>query len=160
MAAARFVVIDAPPLGSAITTVARTPGRLVQSVAESSFDTWIKFYQPDENTPNSAISYYTKGAVVAFLLDARIRHVGNAFAPADHAGDLLDQQLAFPVEPEDAAGLIRSIWPACLAKMRLTPSPSRMSPRRMCSVPTYSWCRRAASSRAIWRTLRTRSVKL
>src|SRR5467141_1961815 len=41
-----------------------------------------------------------------------------------------------------------------------TPSPSRISPNRMCSVPTYSWCSRAASSRAICRTLRTRSVKL
>src|SRR5713226_5495017 len=41
-----------------------------------------------------------------------------------------------------------------------TPSPSRIRPNKMCSVPTYSWCRRAASSRAICRTLRTRSVKL
>src|SRR5881396_588256 len=41
-----------------------------------------------------------------------------------------------------------------------TPSPSRIRPSRMCSVPTYSWCSRAASSRAICRTLRTRSVKL
>src|SRR5437879_10335528 len=41
-----------------------------------------------------------------------------------------------------------------------TPSPSRISPSRMCSVPTYSWCSRAASSRAICSTLRTRSVKL
>lgn len=50
-----------------------TPGRLVQSLSMSSFDTWIKFYRPDENSVNSAISYYTKGAVVAFLLDAKIR---------------------------------------------------------------------------------------
>jgi predicted metalloprotease with PDZ domain len=39
----------------------------------SSFDTWIKFYRPDENSVNTAISYYTKGAVAAFLLDARVR---------------------------------------------------------------------------------------
>jgi predicted metalloprotease with PDZ domain len=50
-----------------------TPGRLVQSLAMSSFDTWIKFYRPDENTVNTAISYYEKGAVVGFLLDAEIR---------------------------------------------------------------------------------------
>ncbi len=50
-----------------------TPGRLVQSLSMSSFDTWIKFYKPDENTVNTAISYYAKGAVVAFLLDAKIR---------------------------------------------------------------------------------------
>src|SRR5262249_6641870 len=39
----------------------------------ASFDAWIKFYRPDENTSNSSISYYTKGAVIAFLLDAKIR---------------------------------------------------------------------------------------
>ncbi len=50
-----------------------TPGRLVQPLEASSFDAWIKFYRRDENTPNSGISYYVKGAVVAFLLDARIR---------------------------------------------------------------------------------------
>lgn len=50
-----------------------TPGRLVQSLSMSSFDTWIKFYRPDENTTNTAISYYTKGSVVGFLLDARVR---------------------------------------------------------------------------------------
>ncbi len=50
-----------------------TPGRLVQPLESASFDTWIKFYRRDENTPNTAISYYTKGAVVAFLLDAEIR---------------------------------------------------------------------------------------
>ena len=56
-----------------VRTAQRTPGRRVQTLEAASFDTWIKYYQPDENTPNSAISYYTKGAVVAFLLDARIR---------------------------------------------------------------------------------------
>jgi len=50
-----------------------TPGRLVESLSLSSFDTWIKFYHPDENSGNTAISYYTKGAVAGFLLDARVR---------------------------------------------------------------------------------------
>ena len=50
-----------------------TPGRLVQPLEASSFDAWIKFYRRDENTPNTGISYYVKGAVVAFLLDAKIR---------------------------------------------------------------------------------------
>jgi len=50
-----------------------TPGRLVQSLSMSSFDTWIKFYRPDENSVNTAISYYTKGAVAGFLLDAHVR---------------------------------------------------------------------------------------
>jgi predicted metalloprotease with PDZ domain len=42
-------------------------------MTQASLDAWIKLYRPDENTPNTAISYYTKGAVVAFLLDAKIR---------------------------------------------------------------------------------------
>ena len=50
-----------------------TPGRLVQSLSMSSFGTWIKFYRPDQNSINTSISYYTKGAVAAFLLDARVR---------------------------------------------------------------------------------------
>lgn len=49
------------------------PGRLTQSLADSSFDTWIKLYRPDANSPNSTISYYTKGGLVACLLDLEIR---------------------------------------------------------------------------------------
>ena len=45
----------------------------MQPLEAASFDAWIKLYRPDENTPNTAISYYTKGAVVGFLLDAKIR---------------------------------------------------------------------------------------
>ena len=50
-----------------------TPGRAVQSAELASRDAWIKYYRPDENSPNTSISYYTKGAVLGFLLDARIR---------------------------------------------------------------------------------------
>lgn len=51
----------------------RGPGRHVRSLEDASFDAWIKFYRPDENSVNSTVSYYGKGAVVAWLLDARIR---------------------------------------------------------------------------------------
>ena len=47
----------------------QTPGRVHQSVAESSFDAWIKLYRNDENTGNAGISYYNKGALVALCLD-------------------------------------------------------------------------------------------
>jgi predicted metalloprotease with PDZ domain len=53
----------------------RNPGRLVQSVAESSFDTWTKFYKQDENAPNAIVSYYAKGALIALALDLTIRRV-------------------------------------------------------------------------------------
>jgi predicted metalloprotease with PDZ domain len=63
-------------LGRAITSVLRVPGRQVQSVAEASFDAWIKHYRPDENTPNAGISYYAKGALVGLALDLRLRRGG------------------------------------------------------------------------------------
>ncbi len=56
-----------------VNGVRATPGRHVQSVAESSFDAWVKYYRSDENTPNSTVSYYTKGALIALLLDLRLR---------------------------------------------------------------------------------------
>jgi predicted metalloprotease with PDZ domain len=60
-------------MSDAIRQLQSTPGRLVQPVETSSFDTWIKHYRPDENTANTAISYYTKGEVLGFVLDAKIR---------------------------------------------------------------------------------------
>ncbi len=49
------------------------PGRALQSLEQSSFDAWIKHYRPDENSENSSISYYLKGALVAMMLDLEIR---------------------------------------------------------------------------------------
>lgn len=60
-------------LSDDIRKLQTTPGRLVQSAEESSWDAWIRLYRPDENSVNTTISYYTKGAIVAWLLDARIR---------------------------------------------------------------------------------------
>ena len=54
-------------------SVLRTPGRFKQSVADSSFDAWTKYYQIDENTPNAVVSYYAKGALIALGLDLIIR---------------------------------------------------------------------------------------
>src|SRR6266566_208835 len=50
-----------------------TPGRLVMSAEESSFDTWIKYYRQDENSINSQVDYYDKGAILGLLLDLEIR---------------------------------------------------------------------------------------
>ena len=61
-------------LSSHIEVVQSAPGRLVQSAELASFDAWIKYYRPDENSPNVSISYYEKGLVIAFLLDAKIRN--------------------------------------------------------------------------------------
>jgi predicted metalloprotease with PDZ domain len=61
----------------------RTPGRLRQSLEESSFDAWIEYYRPDENTVNTAISYYDKGALVGLLLDLEIRRRSNGARSLD-----------------------------------------------------------------------------
>lgn len=60
-------------LAKTISNVQRGPGRRTQSVAESSFDAWIKFYRQDENAPNAVVSYYAKGSLVALALDLTIR---------------------------------------------------------------------------------------
>ena len=57
----------------AMRAMQNTPGRLVQSVEESSFDSWIKYYRQDENSVNSQVSYYEKGALLGLLLDLEIR---------------------------------------------------------------------------------------
>lgn len=61
----------------AIENLQKTPGRLVQSAEESSFDAWIKYYRQDENSVNSQISYYDKGAILGLLLDLEIRKRSN-----------------------------------------------------------------------------------
>ncbi|MFA7669221.1 MAG: PDZ domain-containing protein [Burkholderiaceae bacterium] len=61
-------------LAKTISMVHRGAGRLKQSVAESSFDTWTRFYKQDENSPNALVSYYSKGSLVAAGLDLAIRN--------------------------------------------------------------------------------------
>ncbi len=60
-------------LGRSITSHLRAPGRRRQTLADSSFDAWTKYYRPDENTPNAVVSYYVKGSLVALCLDLLIR---------------------------------------------------------------------------------------
>lgn len=60
-------------LSGQIEALQTTPGRLVQPVADASWDAWIKYYRRNENSANTTVSYYTKGAVIGFLLDARVR---------------------------------------------------------------------------------------
>jgi predicted metalloprotease with PDZ domain len=60
-------------LGKTVAQVLQTPGRHVQTVAQASFDAWVKYYRQDENTPNATVSYYTKGALVALCMDLKLR---------------------------------------------------------------------------------------
>jgi predicted metalloprotease with PDZ domain len=66
-------------LAETITRFMRGAGRLKQTLEESSFDAWTKFYKQDENGPNAIVSYYNKGALFALVLDLHIRlHTAGA----------------------------------------------------------------------------------
>ena len=64
-------------LNKTINQVMQTPGTQVQSVAQASFDAWVKYYRQDENTANATVSYYTKGALVALCFDLTLRREGH-----------------------------------------------------------------------------------
>jgi predicted metalloprotease with PDZ domain len=71
-------------LAKPINGVLRGSGRLKQSVAESSFDAWTKYYRQDENSPNAIVSYYAKGSLVALALDLTIRSETKGKKTLDH----------------------------------------------------------------------------
>ncbi|MEW8273791.1 MAG: PDZ domain-containing protein [Candidatus Thiodiazotropha taylori] len=64
-------------LAETVTRVMRGSGRFKQTLEESSFDVWTKFYKQDENAPNAIVSYYAKGTLFALLLDLTIRLQSN-----------------------------------------------------------------------------------
>jgi predicted metalloprotease with PDZ domain len=90
-------------LNKAISQVQQTPGRHVQTVAQASYDAWVKYYRQDENTLNATVSYYTKGSLVALCLDLSLRKSGHTLddvmrglykrckAGPMHEQDLLDE---------------------------------------------------------------------
>jgi predicted metalloprotease with PDZ domain len=59
---------------SNINSTTNRPGDAIQSAADASFDAWIKYYRPNENSANATVDYYTKGASLAMLLDLEILH--------------------------------------------------------------------------------------
>jgi len=65
-------------LGESLTALARLPGALKMSLEEASYLAWVKHYRPDENSGNSAISYYLKGELVALALDLALRRGGRS----------------------------------------------------------------------------------
>ncbi|QNL50091.1 M61 family metallopeptidase [Olivibacter sp. SDN3] len=64
-------------LADDVSAVENRPGNHIQSLSESSFDAWIKYYRPDENSVNSVVSYYNKGALMAMMMDVKILHATN-----------------------------------------------------------------------------------
>jgi predicted metalloprotease with PDZ domain len=82
-------------LGEELTSLQRQPGAGKMSLEEASFTAWVKYYRPDENTVNSAVSYYQKGELVALALDLTLRRAGSS----------LDALLRTLIERHAARGL-------------------------------------------------------
>ncbi len=102
-------------LAKTVTGVLGTPGRQVQSVAQSSFDAWVKYYRGDENTPNATISYYTKGALVALALDLSLRAEGKGNLD-DVMRHLWRASAGGPISEADIAAALQAVSGRSFAK--------------------------------------------
>ena len=71
-------------LGETVTRVLRGAGRLRQSVEDSSFDAWTKFYKQDANASNAIVSYYAKGSLIALALDLKLRSESDGNVSLDN----------------------------------------------------------------------------
>ena len=91
-----------------VNNVLGTPGRRVQSVAQASFDAWVKYYRPDENTLNATVSYYTKGSLVALLLDLTLRREGRGTLDAVMRG-LWSRSGGGPITEADIAEVLQAV---------------------------------------------------
>jgi predicted metalloprotease with PDZ domain len=85
-------------LGQALTALERTPGARKTSAEEASFLAWVKLYRQDENSVNSAVSYYLKGELVCLALDLELRRAGSSL---DAVLRRLYAQYAMGTEKED-----------------------------------------------------------
>ena len=84
-------------LAQTLTKVLRTPGSFVQTLADASFDAWIKFYQPNENSPNTQASYYLKGSLVALAFDLTLRSTTQNEKSLDKIMNMLWQKYGKPL---------------------------------------------------------------
>jgi len=103
-------------LAANASSVLATPGRLRQSLAQSSFDTWVKYYRPDENSPNSGISYYSKGALVALALDLSLREAAKPSSLDAVMCDLWRRSAGGPVAEADILAAVAERGGAALAE--------------------------------------------
>jgi predicted metalloprotease with PDZ domain len=95
-------------IGTTLAGVQALPGRKVQSVAQSSFDAWVKYYRADENTPNATVSYYTKGSLVALALDLSLR-AAKSGSLDELMRRLWARSSGGPVSEDDIAGELRAM---------------------------------------------------
>jgi predicted metalloprotease with PDZ domain len=92
-------------LAETFSAVERGSGRLKQTLEASSFDAWVKYYRQDENSPNSIVSYYAKGALVALALDLQIRNRSQGNQSLDDVMRALWHKWR-----EDGQGLAEDEW--------------------------------------------------
>lgn len=83
-------------IARSIATYEAIPGRLVQTAESASFDAWIKHYRPDENSINTALSYYLRGDLLGMLLDIEIRTRTKGAKTLDDVMRLLNEKYALP----------------------------------------------------------------
>ena len=114
-------------ISKTINGVLRGAGRNKQSLAESSFDAWNKYYRQDENAPNAIVSYYTKGSLLALALDLTIRRATAGKKSLDDVMRTLWQKfgrdfytlaqtgLQKGVTPEDVIAIVEQL---CGVKMK------------------------------------------
>lgn len=95
-------------LAKTVNNVLGTPGRAVQSVAQASFDAWVKYYRPDENTINATVSYYTKGSLVALALDLTLRAEGRGSLD-DVMRALWQRSGGGPIAESDIAAVLEQV---------------------------------------------------
>ncbi|MGK6305680.1 M61 family metallopeptidase [Variovorax sp. DT-64] len=89
--------------------VLQAPGRHVQSVAQASFDAWVKYYRQDEQTANTTISYYTKGALVALCFDLTLRAAGAGGSLDDVMRLMWKRSGGGPVTEADFAAALEAV---------------------------------------------------
>ena len=99
-------------LGKQISSVLASPGRHKQSVADSSFDAWTRYYKQDENSPNAIVSYYTKGSLVALGLDLTIRERTSGLCSLDDVMRLMWERYGRDFYTGGGKGLPERAFPA------------------------------------------------
>lgn len=97
-----------------IAAVHQGPGRFKQSVAESSFDAWTRFYKQDENSPNALVSYYSKGSLVALGLDLLIRQKSEQRHSLDCVMRALWQDYGRDFYRGEARGIAETAMPSLI----------------------------------------------
>lgn len=101
-------------LGKVISNVRRGTGRFKQSVAESSFDAWTRYYKQDENSPNSLVSYYTKGSLIALGLDITLRQATGGKRSLDDVMLLLWQRYGRDFYQGGGSGVAEDAMPGLI----------------------------------------------